>query len=85
MVILDISIVNPLSDRWRILKNKHFNIAKNKILEMNAYETNTIVSLGVSLSAFTDHSGVRIQLGLLGFDVELHYYDTRHADVRWKK
>lgn len=35
----------------------------------------------------TDHAGVSLWLGLLGFDVGLHFYDTRHWDYennRWE-
>ncbi len=35
----------------------------------------------------TDHAGVSLGLGLLGFDVGLHFYDTRHWDYknnRWE-
>ena len=35
----------------------------------------------------TDHAGVSLWLGLLGFDVGLHFHDTRHWDYennRWE-
>ena len=35
----------------------------------------------------TDHAGVRLWLGLLGFDVGLHFHDIRHWDYennRWE-
>ena len=35
----------------------------------------------------TDHAGVSLWLGLSGFDVGLHFYDTRHWDYennRWE-
>ena len=35
----------------------------------------------------TDHAGISLWLGLLGFDVGLHFHDTRHWDCennRWE-
>ena len=35
----------------------------------------------------TDHAGISLWLGLLGFEVGLHFYDTRHWDCknnRWE-
>ena len=33
----------------------------------------------------TDHAGVSLWLGILGFDVGLHFYDTRHWDYKNNK
>lgn len=36
----------------------------------------------------TDHAGINLWLGLLGFEVGLHFYDTRHWDIknnRWER
>ena len=34
----------------------------------------------VSVRWKTDHAGISVWLGLLGFSVEAHFYDTRHWD-----
>ena len=39
------------------------------------------------VSWMTDHAGVSLWLGLFGFDLGLHFYDTRHWDYennRWE-
>lgn len=36
----------------------------------------------------TDHAGINLWLGLLGFEVGLHFYDTRHWNIknnRWER
>ena len=83
MINIDVGIINPFSDRWKVVINKTHKIAENKIVETNLYKTNSILSLTLCVSAFTDHSGFRIQFGAFGYDAEIHYYDTRHADRRW--
>lgn len=82
MINLSIGIRNPLSSRWSTMVHKHIKKG-NKGLETNVYKTNTVVSLDIDISMFTDHSGVRVMVGLFGYDAELHFYDTRHAERRW--
>ena len=67
----------------------------NKIfILLGSREINFDLSIFYSLFHFefraswmTDHAGVSLWLGLLGFDVGLHFYDTRHWDYdndRWE-
>jgi len=78
MILLQFNISNPLSDTWTILWNKSKLIGNNKAVEFNGYLTNHIINVDLNFKPVGDHGGVRIMLGLFGFDVELHFYDTRH-------
>jgi len=44
----------------------------------NGYRTNHIVNVDFQFNPVGDHAGASIMLGLFGYDVELHFYDTRH-------
>jgi hypothetical protein len=80
MINLDFNIHNPWSDTWIILWNKSGLISKYKAWEFNGYRTTHLINLEFRLRPRGDHAGARIMLGLFGFDVELHFYDTRHWD-----
>lgn len=85
MINLSIRLSNPFSDRWGCIVTKSFLFGK-KGLELNAYKTNTIVNADLRVSTRCDHAGLHLMLGLLGYEAELHYYDTRHWDYeknRW--
>ena len=30
----------------------------------------------------SDHAGIRLQFGLLGYEIELHIYDSRHWNIK---
>lgn len=79
MINLNISLSNPFSDRWGCIVTKFFSFGK-KGLELNVYKTNTIVNAELHISTRCDHAGLHLMLGLLGYEAELHFYDTRHWD-----
>jgi hypothetical protein len=78
MILLQFNISNPLSDTWTILWNKSSFLSKNKAIEFNGYRTNHIINVDFNFKPKGDHAGARVMLGILGFDIELHFYDTRH-------
>lgn len=80
MIDFSFNISNPWSNRWGILWNKSKFISKNKAVEFNGYRTNHIIGIDFNFRPTGDHGGARIMLGLLGYDIELHFYDTRHWD-----
>ena len=80
MINLNFTISNPWSSRWDILWSNRKLIGKNKAVEFNGYRTNHIINVDFNFKPAGDHGGARIMLGLFGFDVELHFYDTRHWD-----
>jgi hypothetical protein len=80
MINLQFNIYNPWSSRWDILWNKTKVIGQYKAVEFNGYRTNYVVNVDFNFKPAGDHGGARITLGLFGFDIELHFYDTRHWD-----
>ena len=84
MINLNFNIYNPLSNRWSILWNKSKFVSKHKAVEFNGYRTNHVINMDLQIKPAGDHGGVHIMLGVLGFDVELHFYDTRHWDYDTK-
>lgn len=71
---------NPWNSRWSIVLNKNGTLTKNKAWEFNIYKTNTVLNVETKLSFRSDHAGLQIQFGLLGYEAEFHVYDTRHWD-----
>jgi hypothetical protein len=63
---------------WDILWSKSGIITRNKAWEFNGYRTGRLINLDFEWTLQGDHAGARIMLGLLGYEVELQFYDTRH-------
>jgi hypothetical protein len=82
MINLDFTISNPFSDRFRILASKCKMLTKHKAVEANIYWEANIIKLSLVYSTRQDHAGLQIEVGLFGYDFELHFYDTRHWDYK---
>ena len=80
MLNFDFQLINPFGNRWDCIVSKYGNFSKNKAWEANVYKTHSFICISFSLSFGSDHAGLRMQAGLLGYEVELHFYDTRHWD-----
>jgi len=80
VINLNFSIAMPWRTNkvWDILWNKSGSFSQNKAWEFNGYRTGRLINLEFEWTLQGDHAGVRIMLGLLGYDVELQFYDTRH-------
>ena len=89
MINLNFSIANPWRrDLWNILWNIGRSITKHKAVEFNGYRTGHVIDVEFDLRFTGDHAGARVMLGLLGYAVELHFYDMRHWDYdrnTWNK
>jgi hypothetical protein len=87
MINFSLNINNPFTTRWNILWNKSAVLIGYKALEFNGYETNQIINIDFESSFRRDHAGIRVMLGLFGYSIEFHLYDTRHWDYknnRWE-
>lgn len=80
MIRFNFSISNPWSDRWEILWGKFNSISRYKAWEFNVYETHDIIEVDFHYTVKGDHAGLHLMLGLVGYAVEFHIYDTRHWD-----
>jgi len=78
MFNFDLSLRNPFSKRFKLLTGKSGTLLSNKAWEANVYATNTIVKFSIAITTRSDHAGLNIYIGLIGFEYEFHFYDTRH-------
>jgi hypothetical protein len=81
MISLNFSLRNPWSNTFKNLWagscKTPFN---NKFIELEVYKDNSLVSVMFDLSLRRSHAGLVIDLGLLGYNVQLQFYDNRHWD-----
>jgi hypothetical protein len=80
MINFEFRLENPFSNRWDMLYLSSKLLGKHKAVEANIYRTNTIISISLKVSIKGDHAGIHIMGGVLGYEGELHFYDTRHWD-----
>lgn len=67
--------------------NKVFISLWSRAFDFEISILNALFHLELEIRWKSDHAGVSLWLGLLGFDVGLHFYDTRHWDYennRWE-
>jgi hypothetical protein len=83
MINFNVTVSNPWSNRWDTLWTRSRFLSANKAVEFNGYRTNSLINIDFRLSFRTDHAGFHLMLGLFGYEVELHFYDTRHWDSEW--
>lgn len=80
MIDFNFCIRNPFSNTWRVLFNRSGQVFKNKAWEINTYRSTSIVSFEFRYCIRSDHAGTRLSFGAAGYELELHFYDTRHWD-----
>lgn len=79
MIYFGFNITNPWCRRWENIWNKVFVTPHpSKYIELEVFKDNTIVSFSFKLSTRTDHAGVNIDMGLLGYTFNFNFYDIRH-------
>ena len=84
MINLDFTINNPFSDLFEIVASTSKLLTKYKAVEANMYRTATIIKLSLAYSIRRNHAGLQLEVGLFGYNFELHFYDTRHWDNKNK-
>ena len=68
-------------DYFKNLGSISGRIGKNKAWELeHTYYSGILFDIDVSLSTREDHAGVELCLGLFGYGIHFHIYDTRHWD-----
>ncbi len=80
MINLNFAIDNPFSERFAILASASKKLTKNKAIEASAYRAATIITLSLDYTIRQDHAGLRIVVGLFGYEFQMHIYDVRHWD-----
>jgi hypothetical protein len=84
MISFNFNLRNPWSDRWNTIWYKGGLLLEHKAWEFNGYRTHHIIDIDGSLSFTGDHAGFHLMIGLFGYSVELHIYDTRHWNYEKK-
>jgi hypothetical protein len=77
MIHFSIGLLNPFSNRWDNIYNRSA-VHGNKAVEFEVYRDTTIISFAFRWNIRQDHAGMNLELGLFGYTVSVHYYDTRH-------
>jgi len=88
MINLNFHFYNPFSDRWANVYNTGMCLTENKSFEFQIMKSNTIAQVSINFTMRSDHSGLTIELGLLGYSIHLTVYDNRHWDYKnkyWEK
>ena len=80
MIDLKFEIENPFSNRFEMLGSISKKLTKHKAIEASVYKASNIITVSLSYCIRQDHAGLRIVLGLIGYECQLHIYDTRHWD-----
>jgi hypothetical protein len=80
MININFSITNPFADdlsdvvfsRYgKVIKNKYWSITLHK-------HPRTIVDFHLDVSTRRSHAGILLWIGLLGYFLEVEFYDRRH-------
>lgn len=85
MIILNLVINNPWSDRFEPVRAWDGRLFKHKAWEIEIYRSETIVELEARFSIRTDHAGLTVGLGLFSYTLRAQFYDTRHWNYKTKK
>lgn len=78
MIYFNFNLANPFSHRWENIKSRAYKLSRHKYVELEVYKDNTIVSFTLRLTTRTDHAGLMLDVGLLGYTGSFNFYDTRH-------
>lgn len=80
MIHLSFNISNPW---WN---NRFSNIKfwagetpfKHKFWEVQLMKTHSLLGFSFDYTTRRDHAGVRVNIGLLGYELDFNFYDNRH-------
>ncbi len=79
MINLHFNLRNPFSERFRSIWVRHYNLPiPFKFLEVQMYASADIFDFFLRVSRKTDHAGIFFGFGLLGYNFEIEFYDSRH-------
>lgn len=85
MINFSFNIRIPGSNRFHDIRTWHGSLPVDyKHWELQIYLSADVIDVRAEITAKQSHSGVRLCLGLLGFNVDFNVYDTRHwQDDKW--
>ena len=65
MIYVNLSLINPWSDRFEPVWSWNTKLTKNKAVEIEVYRSNTVIEFEARLRHREDHAGLTVGLGLL--------------------
>lgn len=81
-------IENPWADKFKnIYHATGKTFLKNKFWEFEVLKTTDLIYFEFLFNRHTDHAGVRLEVGLFGYNIMLSAYDNRHWNYEkgeWK-
>jgi hypothetical protein len=85
MINVNFNIRVPGSNRFRNIRNWNGPLPiAHKHWELQIYLSADVIDIAVDITTKQSHSGVRLCLGLLGFNIDFNVYDIRHwAADKW--
>lgn len=78
MLNFGFELINPFTSRFKSLFYWNYLYAKHKVIEFQIMKTDTLVVLRFTWRVRSDHAGIELELGLLGYQLGFQQYDTRH-------
>lgn len=79
MINIRFSVENPRWDRFSNIKCWAGSTPfKNKFWECQVMKSDDIVAFDLRITTRQDHAGVDLWIGLVGYAVNLKFYDSRH-------
>lgn len=89
MIYFNINIRNPRWwNRWEGIKHWAGSTPfKNKFWEVQFMKNSELFRIEFNWTVQQDHAGVRLELGLFGYQLDMSFYDNRHWDTKtdsWK-
>ena len=84
MIYINLSLMNPWSDRFDPVWSWDTKLTKNKAVEIEVYRSNTVIEFEARLRHREDHAGLTVGLGLLSYTLRAQFCDTRHWNYEKK-
>ena len=84
MIYINLSLMNPWSDRFEPVWSWGKKLFADKAIEIEYYRSNTIAEFECRLTAREDHAGLTLGLGLFSYTLRAQVYDTRHWNYEKK-
>lgn len=83
MISFNFNISNPWSNTFKNLWCKSYVTPfEHKFIELEVLKDTSILSFMFRLSTRQSHSGLSLELGVLGYSFNFNFYDDRHWDYK---
>jgi hypothetical protein len=79
MISVNFNLRNPWSHEFKNLWNRAYNTPfANKYIELEIYKDSSLASFMFNWTMRQSHAGVDLDMGLLGYNAHIQFYDGRH-------